>query len=159
MYIGEHTTILDEKGRLNVPKDFRTLMAALRHNTWVATRGFNHFIQLYEKNVWDNQFLPMLPESDPMNPGTQKIRRFFLGSASFIDRDSAGRLSLPATLRTWAKLDESRDAVLVGMETHLELWSREHWDTFHAEEAGNIEDLASDYAKQRQAAVTTQGAE
>jgi len=161
MYIGEHTTILDEKGRLNVPKDFRCLMDGHHHKTWVATRGFNRFIQLYHKSAWDNDFLPQLPPSDPMNPDTQKIRRFFLGSASFIDRDSAGRLSIPATLREWAKLkDDSRDAVLVGMETHLELWSREHWNQFHADEAGNIEALALAFAaERRQIGATTQGAE
>lgn len=161
MYIGEHTTTLDEKGRLNVPKEFRMLMDAQHHKVWVATRGFNNFIQLYEKSIWDNQFLPKLPPSDPMNPNNQKVRRFFLGSASFVERDSAGRLTLPATLRGWAGLDgESREAVLVGMETHLELWSRDHWNQFHVDEAANIEAMALAYSADRsQAHAPTQGAE
>ena len=160
MYIGEHTTTLDEKGRLNVPKEFRDLMKSQHHRVWVVTRGFNNFIQFYEKSVWDNTFLPKLPPSDPMNSNNQKVRRFFLGSASFIETDSAGRLTLPSTLREWAGIGETREAVLVGMETHLELWSRDHWKQFHADEALNIEAMALAFSAERtQVIAPTQGAE
>lgn len=48
--------------------------------------------------------------------------RFVLGSAVEVNWDAAGRLLIPTELRTLAGL--SREAALVGVGTHFELWDR-----------------------------------
>ncbi len=47
-------------------------------------------------------------------------QRIFLGSASDVEMDSAGRILIPPELRKAAEL--SRDVMLLGMGSHFEIW-------------------------------------
>ena len=52
MYYGESSTSLDDKGRMNLPLQFRSVMDALDHDTWFMTRGFDGAVFLFEKEQW-----------------------------------------------------------------------------------------------------------
>lgn len=47
-------------------------------------------------------------------------KRFFIGGAMDVEVDSAARALIPPELRAFAALD--RDVMLLGMDTHFELW-------------------------------------
>ncbi|MEG7529823.1 MAG: division/cell wall cluster transcriptional repressor MraZ, partial [Hungatella sp.] len=59
------------------------------------------------------------------NTNARKFSRFFLAGATTCEVDKQGRILLPAILREFAGIE--KDAVLVGVGSRIEIWSREVW--------------------------------
>jgi MraZ protein len=70
------------------------------------------------------------------------FRRLFLGSVAKVKLDRQGRLAVPAHLREYAGID--REAVLLGVEDHLELWSKEVWRDFQKRQAADYKAMAAE---------------
>ena len=60
------------------------------------------------------------------NANARKFSRFFLAGATTCEVDKQGRILLPAVLREFARID--KDAVLVGVGSRIEIWSRDNWN-------------------------------
>ena len=56
----------------------------------------------------------------------RQYTRFFLAGAAGVEVDKQGRILLPAVLREFA--DITKDVVLVGVGSRVEIWSRERWE-------------------------------
>lgn len=56
---------------------------------------------------------------------TQDGVRTYLAPAEQVSPDQRGRIAVPPHLRDYAELRAGRIAVVVGMETHFELWNRD----------------------------------
>jgi MraZ protein len=141
VYYGEAYTSVDDKGRVNVPKEFRLQMEARDHDTWFVTRGFDGSLFLFEKTEWE-KLLEKARAKAAIEPKMLDFRRFLLGSASKIKVDAQGRLSVPAPLREYADID--REAVLLGVEDHLELWNKENWRAFQKAQLENYKSMAAE---------------
>lgn len=156
MYYGEAHTALDDKGRLTVPLHFRTIMEALDHETWYMTRGFDQSIFIFEKKVWES-LLEQGKGVPILAPQMLDFRRLFLGSVAKVKRDAQSRLAVPAPLRAYAGIN--KDAVLLGVEDHLELWSVDGWNAFQARQAEQYKAMAAELFKSRNCgAAITEGA-
>lgn len=68
-------------------------------------------------------------------PDVRAFVRFFFSGASECEVDKQGRILLPANLRSYAQI--TKDVVLVGVSTRVEIWSQELWAEYssRAEEA------------------------
>jgi MraZ protein len=125
MFLGRHVHNLDTKGRLAVPSRFRDELAA----GIVLTRGIDRCLTLYPMSAW----LPLaervsaLPISDP---DARTFRRLVFAEAVNLDLDAQGRILLPPELRSYAGID--REAVVIGVNTYLEIWSPERWEAVNA---------------------------
>lgn len=125
MFLGRHVHNLDAKGRLAIPARFRDELSG----GVVLTRGIDRCLTLYPMAVW----LPLaervsaLPISDP---DARAFRRLVFADAVDLDLDGQGRILLPPELRAYAGID--REAVVIGVNTHLEIWSPERWDAVNA---------------------------
>ena len=64
--------------------------------------------------------LPMIDKE------ARQFTRFFLAGAAGVEVDKQGRILLPAVLREFA--DITKDVVLVGVGSRVEIWSRERWE-------------------------------
>ncbi len=72
-------------------------------------------------------------------------KRVFLGSAMDVEMDSTGRILISPELRQAAEI--TRDAMLVGMGSHLELWDKTKHDRDEAEALrGPMPDVLKDFA-------------
>ncbi len=127
MYYGEAQTVLDDKGRITVPRRFREVMNVLGHNQWFMTRGFDGSIFLFPRQEWD-KIRSQAGRYSSMDARALDFRRMFFGSVSEATPDKQGRMAVPAHLREYAAL--KREGVLLGVDDHLELWSREGWRAF-----------------------------
>lgn len=118
VYQGTSLLVLDAKGRLSVPARHREALRAESEGGVVVTRHPDGCLVIYPTPVWEEkcEALRRLPHS------ARALVRFVLGSAVEVNWDAAGRLLIPADLRTLAGL--SREAALVGVGTHFELWDR-----------------------------------
>lgn len=157
MYYGESQTAIDEKGRITVPVQFRQVMEVHDHDTWYMTRGFDGAIFLFHSGQWDK--VKNLGEGHHvLDPSMLDFRRMLLGSAAKAKRDKAGRLAVPTLLRKFAGLE--KDAVLIGVEDHLELWNPDRWWKFQQEQMESYKQMANTlFAATRAGNGTTEGAE
>jgi len=117
--IGQVSHSLDAKGRLIIPLKFRADLGA----KFVATRGLDGCVSLYPMEEWHR--LAAMIKAAPLAEG-RTMQRYFFALAEECEPDAQGRVLLPLKLRTKAGL--SKDVVIVGVETHLEVWDAARWD-------------------------------
>lgn len=79
---------------------------------------------LYPRVVWEpiRAKLMALPALDKRSA---KVQRRLVGHAESVSLDSAGRMLVPPLLRETVGLE--KEVVLVGLESHFELWDKEAW--------------------------------
>ena len=121
MFMGEYNHTVDAKGRLIVPSKFREQLG----DEFVVKKGLDGCLFVYENTEWKalEEKLHALPLT---NANARKFSRFFLAGATTCEVDKQGRILLPAVLREFAKID--KDAVLVGVGSRIEIWSRDNWN-------------------------------
>lgn len=121
MFMGEYNHTVDAKGRVIVPSKFREQLG----EEFVVTKGLDGCLFVYENTEWKalEEKLHALPLT---NANARKFSRFFLAGATTCEVDKQGRILLPAVLREFANID--KDAVLVGVGSRIEIWSRELWN-------------------------------
>ena len=71
--------------------------------------------------------------------GEQVLKRIFLGSAMDVEMDGTGRVLVSPELREAAQI--TKDAILMGMGSHFELWDKA---TYEEQEAKALQNLSPD---------------
>ncbi len=126
MLTGESRHQLDERGRVAVPKGY---WEALEHGAFI-TRGWHGCLFLFPWMDWAN-LESRLAETRLTDLNGEMVARFLAaGEKVWVDRQ--GRVLLPTTLREWAGVD--KEVVLVGGLRRIEVWARDRWDAFQAEQ-------------------------
>lgn len=125
MFLGRYQHTLDAKSRLAIPARFREELA----EGLVLTRGIDRCLSLYPMAAWRPlaEKVSALPISDP---DARAFRRLVFAEASDLTLDAQGRMLIPPELRRYAGLE--RDALIIGMDTALEIWSPERWQAVEA---------------------------
>ncbi len=139
MFRGEHHYSLDDKGRIVLPPRFRAALG----NRVVVTRGLDECVAVYSPQEWTKNEKKLRG----LSVSRRDFVRFVLASAEDIELDRQGRMTVPAHLREYAKID--RDAVVVGVGSRLEIWSLPNWQRYLARVqaeattiAGELKDLS-----------------
>ena len=143
MYHGEYSSKLDEKGRVSVPRRFKVNMEAFGHVRWYMTRGFDRCIALYYQESWDG-ITSQLNAYPTMDAKALDFRRLFFGGASETQVDGQGRMTIPQYLRAYGGLDADPEAVMIGVNDHLEIWNKSAWEEFQATNLSDIKAMASE---------------
>jgi MraZ protein len=141
MYFGESQTVLDDKGRITVSRRFRETMSVLGHALWYMTRGFDGSLFIFPKEEWD-KIRSQASQRSSMDVKAIQFRRMFFGSVAEVQPDRQGRLSVPAHLREFAGLE--KEAVLIGVDDHLELWSKDRWRDYQTAQGEEYKSMASE---------------
>ena len=123
MFQGASSLSLDAKGRLSVPTRHRDALGALV----TLTRHPDGCLLVFPQAEWE-RFRDRVAQL-PMT--AQWWKRIFLGNAMEVPVDGTGRVLVSPELR--AAVGLTREAVLLGMGTHLELWDRSTYDAKEAE--------------------------
>jgi MraZ protein len=66
--------------------------------------------------------------------------RLFYARAQATELDAQGRVRIPAELAALAGLD--KEAVLVGVQDHLELWDRTRWEHYVSQKQSHYDQIA-----------------
>lgn len=139
MFIGEYNHTIDTKGRLIVPSKFRETLG----DVFVVTKGLDGCLFVFPMEEW-NVFTEKLRDLPLTKKDARQFSRFFLASAAYCEVDKQGRILLPAVLREFAQLD--KDAVLVGISSRIEIWSKSNWDKANDVDVDNMDDIAEHMA-------------
>ena len=129
MFMGEYNHTIDAKGRLIVPSKFREALG----DTFVVTKGLDGCLFVYDNEEWQ-AFEEKLRSLPITNKEARQFARFFLAGAAEVEVDKQGRILVPNILREFAQI--SKDVVLIGVGSRIEIWSRERW-----EDAAAFEDM------------------
>jgi len=139
LFRGEHHYSLDDKGRIVLPPKFRAALG----NRVVVTRGLDECVAVYSPQEWTKNEKKLRS----LSVSRRDFVRFVLASAEDIELDRQGRMTVPAHLREYAKIE--RDAVVVGVGSRLEIWSLQNWQRYLARVqaeattiAGELKDLS-----------------
>lgn len=101
---------LDDKRRLTIPVELRDEFAS----GVVLTRGFENYLHLYPKSVWDEQVEPAL-NGDILDQRTADLNvQFRMGKTEAAIDAKQGRVSIEQHLLDYARIDRDLVAVRAG---------------------------------------------
>ena len=129
MFMGEYNHTIDAKGRLIIPSKFREILG----DAFVVTKGLDGCLFVYDNEEW-KRFEEKLRSLPITNKEARQFVRFFLAGATEAEVDKQGRILIPNVLREFAEI--TKDVVLVGVGSRIEIWSRERF-----EETASFEDM------------------
>jgi len=141
VFQGASSLSLDAKGRLSVPTRHRDVLSATAGGQITITKHPHGCLMIFPRNEWEKfrERIAALPMS------AQWWKRIFLGNAMDADMDGTGRVLISPELRAAAGL--GKEAVLLGMGNHFELWDAA---TYAAQEAeamqGEMPDVFKDFS-------------
>lgn len=123
MFIGQYDHRLEEKGRLSVPKKFRSQL----ESGAVISQGLDGCLFLYPKQVWEQ-----LVNKMSQLPLTKSDARSFMRSLSYaateVELDKIGRILLPDYLKRFAQITEN--VVLAGALDRIEIWDKTNFEKY-----------------------------
>lgn len=140
MFIGEYNHTLDNKGRITIPSKFRDSLG----DEFIITKGLDNCLFVYPKDEWEifENKLKTLPLT---SKDARAFVRFFFAGATECNLDKQNRVLLPQNLRIHSKL--KKDAVIIGVSTRIEIWSKEKWIEYTEDESLSYENIAENMAE------------
>lgn len=144
---GTFVRSIDEKMRLAIPKQLREALGAAKDETLYVTRHTDGSLAIYTKDSL-SQVAAHLSAASPAEADVRDFRRLFYAQAHPVDIDEQGRIRIPTELSALAGLD--REAVLLGVQDHMELWDKRRWDEYLAKRQERFDQIA-------EAALTVRG--
>lgn len=122
MFSGVSALNLDSKGRLAVPAKHRELLSADGSGRVMVTLNPEGCLLIYPIPDWQ----PVYEQLRKLSGAQAGIARVILGYAEELELDAAGRVLIPAALRTRAGLDKA--VALVGQGSKFEVWDEARWN-------------------------------
>ena len=135
MFMGEYQHGLDTKGRLIIPAKFREELG----EGAIITRGLDNCLFLFPQEEWSilENKLHALPLT---KHDARQFVRFLFSGATECEMDKQGRINLPTNLREFAEIE--KDAVVIGVSSRIEIWSKERWQSYVEVAEESFEDIA-----------------
>lgn len=120
MFLGQYERSLDEKSRVAIPAEFRVGLDVGA----VITRSFDNCLCIYPAARWES-LAQALDDFPQVRSEARLLARSLFGGAVPCDLDRQGRVVVPAFLREHAGI--SGEVIIVGVNSHVEIWSRDAW--------------------------------
>lgn len=137
-FLGEYEATIDSKGRFLLPGGLKKQLPE-GDNRFVISRGFEKCLVLYPMQSW-KPLMEQIMELNDFDPKVRDFKRKFLGGATEVELDSAGRLLMPPSLKEHASL--SKDIILAANGNKIEIWDsgkyKQFFEDFSAEDFSNL---------------------
>jgi MraZ protein len=117
-FLGEYEATIDAKGRFLLPGGLKKQMPD-GTTTIVISRGFEKCLLLYPLKIWET-IEEKIKNLNDFNPKVNQFRTLFIGGASYVDLDTAGRILLPSSLKEYAGL--GKDITLASDIDKIKIW-------------------------------------
>ncbi|KRG09793.1 division/cell wall cluster transcriptional repressor MraZ [Lederbergia galactosidilytica] len=135
MFMGEYQHNIDTKGRLIVPAKFRDSLG----DSFVITRGLDQCLFGYPLDEW-RQLEEKLKTLPMTKKDARAFTRFFFSGAIECEIDKQGRINLPTTLISYAKLE--KECVVLGVSNRIEIWNKGIWEEYFTESEESFAEIA-----------------
>ena len=138
MFKGTYHYKIDPKGRIPVPPPFRR---ALGEVSQVVVTVLDQCLAAYPPEEW-SRLEAKLSALPAFSKPVRMLSRLLTSRAADCEIDVQGRILLPPALRAAAGLQ--RDAVVVGVLNHFEVWPPARWSGFLADAEKLLDDASLD---------------
>ena len=141
MFQGASALSLDAKGRMTIPSRHRDALSLQCEGRITLTRHPHGCLLLFPRPGWENHREQIA--AWPMS--ARAWQRVFLGNASDVEMDTAGRILIAPELRSAVAM--TRDVMLLGMGSHFEIWDAEKLAQDEAQAVANgMPDVLSNFS-------------
>jgi MraZ protein len=141
VFQGASALNLDVKGRMSVPAKHRDALSVQCEGRLTLTKHPHGCLLLFPRPVWEahRQQIAAWPMS------ARAWQRIFLGNASDVELDSAGRILIAPELRNAVEI--TRDVMMLGMGSHFEIWDAARLAESESQAvAGGMPDVLNDFS-------------
>lgn len=123
MFSGMTNHSVDSKGRIILPQKFREELG----EEFYITSGFADNIQIMSVDEFNHlrEQIKELPADKAL-----ALQYLLLSAATLVSPNSQGRIQIPQKLREDSAIEGT--AVVVGMDTRIEVWNKDKFDEFMA---------------------------
>jgi MraZ protein len=135
---GAFQRAIDEKQRIAIPRSFREALGA-DVKTLYVTPGTDGSLSLYTEAAL-SQLAERLAAASPNGQDVRAFGRLFYARAQAVELDRQGRVRIPPELAQLAGL--ANEAVLLGVQDHLELWDRTRWESYVVQRQVRFDEIA-----------------
>jgi MraZ protein len=136
MFIGQYSHSIDEKNRIIIPAKFRNKLG----ENAVITLGHEGCLAIYTEEEWEKLQIKLISLNTNQREAREHIR-VIAGSASECNFDKQGRVILPTNLKNRANI--KKELVLVGNIDHIEVWSKESWDSYYEAASAAFDEISA----------------
>jgi MraZ protein len=116
VFQGASAINLDAKGRMSIPAKHRDALSIQCEGRLTLTRHPDGCVMLFPRPVWEQHRQQI--SNWPMQ--ARAWQRIFLGYATDVEMDTAGRILIAPELRAAVGLD--KEVMMMGMGSHFEIW-------------------------------------
>jgi MraZ protein len=127
VFLGTYAPKLDDKGRVILPAKFR---AELEGGV-VITRGQERCLYVFSTREFE-ELHDRIRQAPVTSKQARDYLRLFLSGANSEVPDSQNRVTIPATLRSYAGL--GRELTVIGAGNRAEIWDTEAWEKYYSEQ-------------------------
>ena len=137
IFLGQFEHAVDNKNRLFLPARFREKNAGAR---FIMTQGLEKCLFVYPPRAWESlaSKLDQLPLANKSEE--RAFKRTLLSAACEAEADHQGRILIPHLLKEYAGI--KRDAVILGVLNHAEIWAKERWEIYRKKARASFEKVA-----------------
>ncbi len=136
---GTFSRAVDEKLRVAIPKTLRDALGSSAKGVLYVAPGMDGSLALFTEDALAD-LAARLARSSPNAQDVRAFSRLFYARAQAVELDGQGRVRIPPELAQLAAL--GKEAVLIGVQTHLELWDRERWNQYVQEKQNQFDQIA-----------------
>ena len=131
MFLGTYAPKLDDKGRIILPAKFWDELEA----GIVVTRGQERCLYVFSTRDFEDMH-DKIRQAPVTSKQARDYLRLFLSGANAEVPDKQHRVTIPASLRSYAGLD--RDLTVIGAGNRAEIWDTAAWNAYYAEQEANF---------------------
>jgi MraZ protein len=136
---GSYARAIDEKLRVAIPKPLREILGCPIGGSLYVGPGTDGSLAIYTEETlarWGER----LEKVPPTQKDVRAFTRLFYSQAQRTELDRQGRIRIPVELAAMAHLE--KEAMLLGVQDHLELWAADQWRSYLAEKQAHYDELA-----------------
>ena len=134
MFIGQYRHHLEEKGRLSVPKKFRSQL----EDGAILSQGLDGCLFLYPKSEWV-KLVDKLNQTTLTRADSRNFLRSLSYGAAEVEIDRLGRILIPDYLKNFAQI--KADCVVAGAIDRMEIWDAETFYKFNTKISAQPKDF------------------
>ena len=136
---GTFARSVDEKLRVAIPKPLRDALGSQAKGVLYVAPGTDGSLALFTEDALAG-LAERLAKSSPNAQDVRAFSRLFYARAQAVELDGQGRVRIPPELAQLGGL--SKEAVLIGVQDHLELWDRQRWDQYVQSRQSQFDEIA-----------------
>lgn len=123
MFIGQYEHQLEAKGRLSIPKKFRSQL----EQGAILSQGLDGCLFLYPKSTWE-QLIQKVSQLPITRGDARSFTRALSYGATEVEIDQLGRVLVPEYLKAFAEIHSQ--CIVAGAIDRIEIWDKNKFDSY-----------------------------